>query len=272
MRIHHHRLLVCIPSGAPDALLLTEAARLADRLRPRALEIVATPVDALHDLRGAFESLTERGGVDAVHLAPTRRETERLAVELSDNSTLVITSGTPRWWRPRSSNASRLVVRAPLTGEAVIALVDPARDTTAPVVTAIEFAERLGLSRAVACHLFVEDGTLTSERWERRVHDEQAERLDILLARVPASETVTLTPSVVMSHVPERTISRIVKEVGAALVIGASNLAGDANLLTLPEVAVRQPRPPSGLRAVWCAFLDSPDSRSFEPAVPGLLA
>lgn len=53
--------------------------------------------------------------------------------------------------------------------------------------------------------------TLTSERWERRVHDEQAERLDILLARGPASETVTLTPSVVMSHVPERTISRIVK-------------------------------------------------------------
>jgi hypothetical protein len=182
---------------------------------------------------------------------PSSRETGAFAASIANRQTLIVT-GEPRHGR---TAAASLLLRTPLEGHAVVAVVDPQRDTIASVRAAIELAQLLSAPRVVALHVYFDEASIASDVWEQRRYDEHAEQMDIFLARVPAAESVTITSCVVQSPYPVRALSRVAAETGAAVAVGDCADVAGLSVLSLPDaVAHRTPAAPR-LRALWDAFI-----------------
>jgi hypothetical protein len=251
MQLRFDRLLVCLPSSGSVEPLLFEAARFAARLPPSTIEIVAAAAHRLHDERSRAVRDAFKGAVETIHLVPSPRETSALAASIADRHTLIVTAEQRR----RHKTSASLVLRNPVEGRAVVAVVDPQRDTIAGVRAAIELAQQLAAPRVVACHVYFDEASIASDAWEERRHDERAEQMDIFLARVPSAEGVTITPCVVQSPYPARALTRVAGEAGAAIAVGQCDDLAGLSLLSLPEAVARRAPATPRLRALWDAFI-----------------
>jgi hypothetical protein len=250
MQLHFDRLLICLPASGPVEPLLFDASRFAALLPPSTIEIVASPAHRLHDRRRQVVRDAFKGAVETIHLVPSPRETSAFAAGVADRRTLVVAAEPGR---PHAASAS-LVLRKPVDGPAVVAVVDPQRDTVAGVRAAIELAQQLSATRVVAFHAFFDEAAIASDMWEQRRYDEHAERMDIFLARVPGADAVTITPCVVQSPYPARALARVAGENGAAIAVGDCRDVTGLSVLSLPDAVARRTPAAPRLRALWDAL------------------
>lgn len=251
MQLRFDRLLICLPASGPVEPLLFEAARFGARLPPSTIEIVASPAHRLHDQRRQVVRDAFKGAVEAIHLVPSPRETSAFAASIADRHTLVVAAEQ----RHRHAASASLLLRKPVDGRAVVAVVDPQRDTIAGVRAAMELAQQLSAPRVVAFNAYFDEASIASDMWEQRRHDEHVERLDIFLARVPGAEAVTITPFVVQSPYPERALARVAAESGAAIAVGNCGDVTGLSVLSLPDAVARRAPATPRLRALWDAFI-----------------
>lgn len=244
------RLLLCLPRRQPLDSWLNATSAFVRALPGCDIEVVAAPQHRLHDLNRDLVPHCLGRAADAIHLVPSPHRVVGFAADCTDSSTLLVTCSAGARQVPWRLRGSTLIVPAEAPGTSVLALVDPTRDAIGVVTTAIDFAHRLSLKRVVACRIFFNEGVLRFDDALDRVMGQERERLDIFMARVPATQDVAVSSRV--SHAPDlvRATTRIAGEEDAALVVSAERLRLQLPTLALAQTVARQRQSPSGLAAL----------------------
>ncbi|MBM3770080.1 MAG: hypothetical protein FJW27_02115 [Acidimicrobiia bacterium] len=84
---------------------------------------------------------------------PAHQHAIDFALQEAGGSTSVVTAAAERYRVPKHPQSPTLVLDRPLAGDSVLAVVDPRANRFDPLLTAIDFAERLSAQRVVACHV-----------------------------------------------------------------------------------------------------------------------
>jgi hypothetical protein len=244
------RLFICLPDRSPLEPLLAGAAQFAALLPSYALEVVAAPAHALHDLHRSVVRTTFGRLADTVHLVPREQATVPFASAHAGPSSVIVTCPRDARRLPRGGSAAALVVPSDLSGRTVIALVDPTRDQPEAVTTALDLAARLSASRVLACDVFFNEAAIRCDRWEARVIAERQEQLDIFMTRVP-SRDVPVDARLLHAPFLDRAVARLAEAEEAALVVSPRRVRLPVPVLMLPASS----RPPAmGGSALWEAL------------------